>query len=319
MAAGGKPLLPELDFEGFTMEDTIVDVDWGEQRLLKKMCAMANAIREVNGAFAKLEDRVTELEVENSVIRSQFKLKTNDLEKENKDLRKYCTVLEEKLKDNEKSVKANAEKVKEMKGEHAEWKKEHQENRVNFREIIETQRHEKENLAKEVVKVIKEKENIVRETVDKKKCVMIFGLKEKVLPLRHIREKEERRVVKEIFKEVKEENDEIEEEIEEVSRIGKYEEGGSRPIKVKLRSQVEAEEILQRAWRLSKKEGLKRIFIRRLMNEEERNRLAALFKEAQEKNSVRTESERKSFYWRVKDERLRKWYLNVEGERTTAQ
>ena len=50
--------------------------------------------------------------------------------------------------------------------------------------------------------------------------------------------------MKEIFKEVKEENDEIEEEIEEVSRIGKYEEGGSRPLKVKLRSQVEVEEIL---------------------------------------------------------------------------
>ena len=63
-------MLPELDFEGFSMEDTIVDIDWGEKRLLKKMCAMANAITEVNGAFAKLEDRVMELEVENSLIRS---------------------------------------------------------------------------------------------------------------------------------------------------------------------------------------------------------------------------------------------------------
>ena len=45
------------------------------------------------------------------------------------------------------------------------------------------------------------------------------------------------------------------------------------------------------------------------MNEEERQKINELIKEAKEKNENRTEEEKKKFYWKVKDERLRKWYL----------
>ena len=36
----------------------------------------------------------------------------------------------------------------------------------------------------EIVKVIKQKESVVRDTVDKKKCVIIYGLKEETESIR---------------------------------------------------------------------------------------------------------------------------------------
>ena len=85
------------------------------------------------------------------------------------------------------------------------------------------------------VKVIKEKENIVRDTVDKKKCIIIFGVKEKVLPMRPTREKEGRKVVREVVKAVQEENSDQDEETE-VYRLGQYDDGKVRPMKIKFRS-----------------------------------------------------------------------------------
>ncbi len=80
-----------------------------------------------------------------------------------------------------------------------------------------------ENLTKEVIKVIKEKENIVRDTVDNKKCVVIYGLKEKGQPVCNIREKEERKMVKDVIA-VVQDDDLNEETTEEVYRLGKYQE-----------------------------------------------------------------------------------------------
>ena len=45
-------------------------------------------------------------------------------------------------------------------------------------------------LTEKVVQVIEEKENLVRDTVDKKKMVVVFGLKEEHIPVLSEREKE---------------------------------------------------------------------------------------------------------------------------------
>ena len=42
---------------------------------------------------------------------------------------------------------------------------------------MQSQSREKTDLTSEIVKVIKQKESVVRDTVDKKKCVIIYGLK----------------------------------------------------------------------------------------------------------------------------------------------
>ncbi len=49
----------------------------------------------------------------------------------------------------------------------------------------------------------------------------------------------------------------LEDEIEEVYRIGKYNQGKSRPLKIKLKSQTTTEETLANAWKLAKSNEFK--------------------------------------------------------------
>ena len=78
---------------------------------------------------------------------------------------------------------------------------------------------------------------------------------------------------------------------------------------MKFRSQITAMEVMSYAWKLDKIDEYKNIWIKMDMNEEERLRINELIKEAKEKNKNRTEEAKMKFYWKVKDERLRKWYL----------
>ena len=166
--------------------------------------------------------------------------------------------------------------------------------------------------------MIKEKENLVRDTVDKKKCLVIYGLNEKKNKIRFAREKEEKELVKEIIRVVQDEGQNLEAEIEEIHRIGKYNEGGKRPLKVKMTSQMKVEEILARSGKLAEYHECKDIWIKRDMNLEEREKEKQLRSEARQKNEQRSESEMRKFYWRVLDMRLRKWYLREREEGATA-
>ena len=144
-------------------------------------------------------------------------------------------------------------------------------------------------------------------------------MKEEALPIRNVREQHERKVAEEVVEAVCEEQDggsKISEEIEEVFRLGKYEENKSRPLKIRLRSQVAAEELVARSWKLASRECYKKVWLRRDLNEEERGKVNALWNEAKEKNMNRSETEKKSFYWRVIDMKLRKWYTSKPDERS---
>ena len=90
--------------------------------------------------------------------------------------------------------------------------------------------------------------------------------------------------------------------------VGKFEEGKQRPMRIRLRSQVAAERVLAGSWRLASKEEYKKVWVRRDLNEDERAKLGELWNEAKEKKQNRTETEKRRFYWRVIDMRLRKWY-----------
>lgn len=59
-----------------------------------------------------------------------------------------------------------------------------------------------------VVKIIKEKENLVRNTFEKN-CVMVFGLKEEEAKIKHMKEKREKNIVEKIVKKVEEEDGRI--------------------------------------------------------------------------------------------------------------
>ena len=188
------------------------------------------------------------------------------------------------------------------------WKEEREQEKINMSEIIRKQQeeHDKE-MAKKVVKIIKEKDNIVRDTVQKKMCVVIFGDKEKNIPNRVIREREELKRAKEILGKVMEEEEDENRDIhiEEIHRIGKY----TRPMKIRLNSQAAAEFILKRTGLLRKAEGMKDIYIRREMNEEERNKVKELKEEAKAKHEERTKEQAEKFIWRVVDMKIRKWWL----------
>ena len=159
--------------------------------------------------------------------------------------------------------------------------------------------------------MIKEKPELVRDTVEKKKTVVVFGMVEEHTPMINEREKKEKKCVVDLF-DVLKENSELSEEIEEFRRLGKYQEGGHRPIKIRLRSQIAAEEVLSRAKLLARTDKYKKVWIKRDMNKEEREAERELKQVASEKNEERTEMEKKRFYWKVIDMKLRKWYLKRE-------
>ncbi|MPC57744.1 hypothetical protein E2C01_051731 [Portunus trituberculatus] len=124
-----------------------------------------------------------------------------------------------------------------------------------------------------IVKVTKKKENLVGDTVEKKKCFVIFGLKKKVMPIRHEKEEYEKKQDEKVVMGVKDDEEEgkrLSEEIEEVHRLGKYEERKICPLKITIRSQAGAKEILAGSWTLGRKEVYKNVWLRCNLNEEER-------------------------------------------------
>ena len=84
----------------------------------------------------------------------------------------------------------------------------------------------KVRMDKEVIEILKTNENIVRDAAEKKKNVIIYGLKEKVIPMKAKREKEETKCIKEILKQLNYEDENT-----------KFE-GGIRPIKLRLKTQT---------------------------------------------------------------------------------
>ncbi len=56
-------------------------------------------------------------------------------------------------------------------------------------------------MEKQFIKIIKEKSNLVRDMVQRKMCVVVFGVKEMNLPMKIAREKEEAKRAKEIIAE----------------------------------------------------------------------------------------------------------------------
>ncbi len=96
----------------------------------------------------------------------------------------------------------------------------------------------------------------MRDIVQRKMFVVVFGVKEKNLLMKIAREKEEAKKTKEIIAEVAEEGEEIVEQIEEVYRIGKYNENGTRPMKIRFMAQTAVKYVLQRTRKLAKVEGM---------------------------------------------------------------
>ncbi|MPC69700.1 hypothetical protein E2C01_063931 [Portunus trituberculatus] len=85
------------------------------------------------------------------------------------------------------------------------------------------------------------------------------------------------------FSEVVNSTQELDHKMEEVIRLGRYSEGGRRPMKVRMRSQVAIEEIMARKGKLADDVEHKDIWIKRDMNLEEKEKEKVVRSEAKEK------------------------------------
>ena len=135
---------------------------------------------------------------------------------------------------------------------------------------------------------------MVRNIAEKKKCVVVSGLKED-----NIRNWQERKIKEEekintMLNKISEEENAFG-EVEEYMRLGKYEEGKSRAMKITLKSQVAAEHVLRNAWKLKNSQETNMIYVRRNMSQEERTKMREMVTEVRERNEARTEEEKKFF------------------------
>lgn len=76
-----------------------------------------------------------------------------------------------------------------------------------------------------------------------------------------------------------------------------------------------AEYVLKQARKLAKIEGMKEIWIKRDINEEEINKLKELREETKAKNAERMQEQVERFMWKVIDLRIRKqWFKDAMEE-----
>ncbi|MPC74698.1 hypothetical protein E2C01_069072 [Portunus trituberculatus] len=110
-------------------------------------------------------------------------------------------------------------------------------------------------------------------------------MKEKKNPNKFTREREERELAIIVIKRVQDSTQEFDQEVEEVIRMGRYSEGGRRPMKVRMRSQVSLEEIMVRKGKMADDVEHKDIWIKRDMNLEKREKEKMQKSEAKEKKT----------------------------------
>ena len=117
-------------------------------------------------------------------------------------------------------------------------------------------------------------------------------------------------LMRSLLAKISDDGEDLSGEVEESVRLGAFEKGKNRPLKIKLKSQVTAEFLLQNSWKLKDQDETKGIYVRRNMTEQERENLKDILKQAREKNEERTEEEKLKFFWRVRNEKLKKWWIN---------
>ncbi|XP_076032713.1 uncharacterized protein LOC143020304 isoform X2 [Oratosquilla oratoria] len=264
-----------------------------------------------------IEDLESRLGHMNTILQRVERLE--ELEKANKNLTDEIEDLKRQLREvkveNEELKKNSKENRETIAKESKNWKKTQEGNKVSFTDIVKQQL--KEHTEDSVIKVMRQKENIVRDLADKKKCIIILGMEEKHNTDRTTRIKEENEKVSQLLESVQEDEPGIMKQIEEKFRLGKYSTDKTRPIKIKFKSQTTAENILSKTGKLATSEQYKKIWIKREMNKEEREEEKQKRLEAKTKNENRTESEKERFYWRVVNMKLRKFDIQKKNIRET--
>lgn len=270
------------------------------------------------GTIVAMEEKLDKVIRDNEAFRKEIlvlnsenaKLMKQKLELENKNalLGKHCQELTAKIAVMERQLKEGEEKSKQRDTRLEEVKKNNEEAHNNFREIIKQQEKEKSELAqREIVRVLQQEETMVRNIAEKKKCVVVSGLREDNIRNWQERKNKEEEKIKTLLNKILEEENAFG-EVEEYMRLGKYEEGKSRAMKITLKSQIAAEHLLRNAWKLKNSQETNMIYVRRNMSQEERAKMKEMVTEVRERNEARTEEEKKKFFWKIRNDKVWKWW-----------
>ncbi|MPC68202.1 hypothetical protein E2C01_062400 [Portunus trituberculatus] len=286
------------------LTEDIMDKDFSgfrdERGIMRRLINIERELGYMKEVMSSLMDKQDRLTAENtelklrlvkcekvSAINQGLKEEIQEIKKQNDVLKATCQDYENSLRNLQVKVQngivdrvedgLSENKLKELRNA---WKQEQEEEKVKFTEVVKIQIQE--NTKVTVIQVIKEKD-LVRDTVDKRKSFVIFGMKEKKNPNKFTREREKRELAKTIIKQVQDSMQELDQEMEEVIRLRRYSEGGRRPMKVKMRSQVAVEEIMARKEKLAYDTEHKDIWIKRDMSLEERKKEKVLRSKAKEK------------------------------------
>lgn len=287
-----------------------------EKKIWGVVRSLAERVAELEKAKGGGQDAVRELvEVNKETVAETDKI-IRELQDENKKLKA-------ELEENNRRAMEVGREVSEFK---QVWKTESEESKVKFSEIIKEQTKAEEqwekkekNFTANVVKVIKEKENVIRDTVDKNRTVILFGLEEKEIKEQDVRKERLWSDVTKVLKELDDIGRDWRSEIEEMHRLGLYEANGKRPVKIKLKVKAVAEEISMKAWKLSKDDNLKKYGIRKDMTRNEREELKDRLEGVKQKNEERSEAEKEIFFWKLVGKEVKKWFIRGKTQSRNQQ
>lgn len=129
-------------------------------------------------------------------------------------------------------------------------------------------------------------------------------MKEDDIPSKIDRDKKEMEKITSLLKVVTEEEDDI--GIEEFTRLGRYEPGKTRPLKVVLQTSNMVEIILRNVKKIKQSEQWKHIWVNRCLTREDRDKLREKVQEAKPKNKDRSPEEEAHFFYKVTGMQVKK-------------
>ena len=283
----------------------------------EEMQRVMNSLLDKERKIMQLEDERIEwqkakenMELKMEIEQQKKGKTTNDIERTVKEvIRKEWS----KNSSNGESTTDLEQEVKRISNEFENWKAKNEQDKVSLKQIMTDEMvAQRQSFKDDVVNVLKSNGPVVRDMAEQKKCVVLFGIKEEKNSDKVLRERYELNKIKNILSRLG--DDWMQGEIDKIVRLGRFEEGRDRPVKLRLYSQAAAEEILRNSWKLKEQEPYKKVYIRRNMTEEERDKMNEMLSIAKQRNDDRTDEERLQFFWKVKNEKLRKWWIR-ETER----
>lgn len=305
---------------------------FGEGEVGKFLGELLIRVKELEGRVKSMEDEKAAEKGKQSTVRPMPKpighAVIEKIEKENKEYRDRAEKEIRKLREENESLMKKfesskdktekiVEEISEMKNV---WGNKVTETEVSLKEVIKEQKElQGASLGQKVVKVLRQNEKQVNEIVERKKCIVVFGDTEEDMTERNDRKLAEIRKVDEMISVLDDEEVGWRGEVEDSWRLGKYTRGQMRPIKIKFRSAKVAEDVLKSSWKLKRVQKYEKVIIRRDLNEEERQNMREISREVREKNEERTEEEKKNFYYRNINGKIKKWYTRGRESYTTAE